>query len=211
MPPTATACSKAAWKKAYRTPTTCWRSWFKSNSFYARDSASKRPAGGRFALDKACPSPSKGFIAYGSDALPWLSASLTGQADYGFTVDWLANGTFDPKNDFRFTFNTGTQCRSPHAQNCHTLQLDATSIAQLVIDQTNNSRSQFAGLATLSLDGVATTNPFTVTGLDGDRLTPAQNDTFALAVYAPGADPAQAAPLYHGNVALDKGNAVKVQ
>ena len=36
-----------------------------------------------------------------------------------------------------------------------------------VIDQTNNSRARFQGLATVTVDGTTSTNPFTVEGVDG--------------------------------------------
>ena len=155
----------------------------------------------------------QGFgLVYGSDALPWLTATLSGQADYGFTVDWLGNGALDPHNDFHFEYDTGTQCQTPHPQNCHSVILDATSFAQLAIDQTNNSRARFQGTAAMVIDNsAATSNPFTIEGLDGDRLTPSVNDTFALKIFAVGANPNTATPIYHVNVTLDKGNAIKVR
>src|SRR5262249_47427300 len=115
------------------------------------------------------------------------------------------------RNDFMFTYNTGTQCRTPHPQNCHTFTVTATSFDWLIIDQTNSSRGRFQGTATVTADGVTTTNPFTMEGIDGDRLPPPHNHRLPLKIYAPGANPATATPLYQISGTLTKGNAVKIQ
>ena len=59
-----------------------------------------------------------------------------------------------------------------HPSNCHELNLNATTFVWLIVDQANNSRSRFHGTAAVTIDGVATSNVFTVEGIDGDRLTP---------------------------------------
>lgn len=147
---------------------------------------------------------------FNSDVLPGLvAAGQTDEADYGFTVDWK-NGVLDPANDFHFTYETG-KCNGAHPQNCHTFTLNATSFTWLAIDQTNNSRARFQGLATVIVDGTTTTNPFTVEGIDGNRLTPVVDDQFMLKIFSPGADPATATPLYHVTAALDKNNAVTIR
>lgn len=157
--------------------------------------------------------PGQGFVpAFGSDLLPGLvSAGQTDKADYGFTVDWTAGGAIDPASDFHFLYQTGSQCNSPHPQNCHDFRLDATGFSLLVIDQTGSSRARFQGMATTVVDGVTTSNPFTVEGIDGDRLTPAGNDMFTLKVYAVGADPTTATSIYQVTVSLANGNSVKVR
>ncbi|MGE5830208.1 MAG: beta strand repeat-containing protein [Micromonosporaceae bacterium] len=145
------------------------------------------------------------------DVLPGLtSVTQTEAADYGFTVDY-AGGVLDPHNDFMFTYNTGIQCNSPYGQNCHSFVLSATSFDWMIIDQTNSSRGRFQGVATVTVDGVSTTNPFTVQGIDGDRLTPAANDQFTLKIYAPGANPTTASPLYQVTGTLASGNSVRVR
>jgi hypothetical protein len=143
--------------------------------------------------------------------LPGLTQSRqTDAADYGFTVDYRS-GTLDPHNDFHFTYSTGTQCATPHPTNCHQLSLDATSFAWLGIDGTNNSHGRFQGTATVTVDGVTTTNTFTVDGVDGDRLTPASDDHITVKIYAPGADPTTAAPLYQASGSIGKGNAIRIR
>jgi hypothetical protein len=145
------------------------------------------------------------------DVLPGLaSAGQTDTADYGFTVDYN-NGALDPKNDFMVAYNTGTQCNTPHPQNCHSLMLSATGFEWMIIDQVNNSRGRFQGSATINVDGVTTTNPFTVEGIDGDRLTPATDDHFLLKIYAVGADPGTSPPIYQASGYLTKGNSVRVR
>jgi hypothetical protein len=145
------------------------------------------------------------------DILPGLSASgQTDAADYGFTVDYTG-GTLDPRNDFMLTYSPGLHCNTPHPQGCHTFSVTATGFAWLVIDQTNNSRARYQGTATVTVDGASTTNPFTVEGIDGDRLTPSTNDRFTLKVFAPGADVSTATPIYQVTASLARGNSVRVR
>ncbi len=147
----------------------------------------------------------------GGDILPGLvSGSQSDAADFGFTVQYK-NGVIDSKNDFIFNYLTGTNCGKPNAQNCHSLTLNATSFAWLVLDQTNNSRGSFQGTATVTVDGVTTSNPFTVEGIDGDRLSPSTNDHLLVRVFAPGADPSTATPIYQASGYIAKGNSIKVQ
>ncbi|WP_275413997.1 Ig-like domain-containing protein [Catellatospora chokoriensis] len=145
------------------------------------------------------------------DVLPGLvGPGQDDAADYGFTVEYR-NGALDPRNDFHFSYRTGTHCNKPNAANCHDLSLDATGFAWMVVDQTNNSRGRFQGTATVTVDGVTTTNPFTVEGVDGDRLTPATDDRFVLRIYAPGASPTGATALYQASGSLAKGNSIRIR
>src|SRR5262249_34271396 len=62
----------------------------------------------------------------GGDVLPGLiNSTQTDPVDYGFTVDYT-NGSLDPHDDFILTYQTGTQCNSPHPQNCHSFIVSAT-------------------------------------------------------------------------------------
>jgi hypothetical protein len=145
------------------------------------------------------------------DVLPGLtSPTQTDPVDYGFTVD-STNGTLDPRNDLMITYSTGSQCNTPHPQNCHTFTANATNFDWMIIDQTNNSRGRFQGTAAITIDGVSTTNPFTVEGIDGDRLTPATNDHIAIKIYACGANPTTANPIYQVSGTLARGNSVRVR
>jgi hypothetical protein len=145
------------------------------------------------------------------DILPGLTSSTqTDAADYGFTVQYK-NGALDSHNDFIFTYATGTHCNSPQAQNCHSFVVNATSFAWLVVNGTNNSNAQFQGVATVTVDGVTTTNAFTVSVIDGDKLNPTGNDYLLLKVYAPGADPATASSIYQASGFMPKGNSVTIK
>ena len=81
----------------------------------------------------------------------------------------------------------------------------------MIIDQTNNSRGRFQGTATVTIDGVSTTNPFILEGIDGDRLTPAADDHLLIKIYASGANPATGNPIYHVSGTLARGNSVRVR
>ena len=81
----------------------------------------------------------------------------------------------------------------------------------LIIDSTNNSHGRFQGTATVTVDGVTTTNPFVVDATDGDRLTPTTDDHITITIYAPGADPATTSPLYKASGSITKGNAVRIR
>jgi hypothetical protein len=145
------------------------------------------------------------------DILPGLNAAgQTDTAEYGMGVDYK-NGVLDPHNDFRFSYDTGTHCNTPSPVNCHTFELNATSFSWLLIDQTNDSRGRFQGSATVIIDGASSTHPFTVEGIDGQRLSPATSDYFVLKIYATGANPATASPIYRVSGYLNKQNAVEVR
>jgi virginiamycin B lyase len=145
------------------------------------------------------------------DVLPGLiSSTQTDAVDYGFTVEYK-NGVLDSHNDFMLTYSTGKNCGKSNAQNCHTFNLNASSFDWLIADQTSNSRGRFQGVATVTVDGATTTNPFTVEGVDGDLLTPATNDTLLLKVYATGANPLTDTPIYQISGSMARGTSVKIQ
>ena len=132
------------------------------------------------------------------DIMPGLvSTSQNDKADYGFTVAYR-NGVLDSHNDFHFDY----------AANGHTFALDATSFAWLVIDGTNNSRGSFQGVAHVTVDGITTVLTFTVTGIDGDRLTPASDDHLLLKIYT---DDSMVTVLYQASGSMAKGQSVTVK
>lgn len=148
---------------------------------------------------------------YGTDLLPGLiSATQNNKGKFGLLVVYRANGTINPnKSQFTFSYTTGTRCDRPNPNNCHVTNLVATTINWLVVNGTNdthNAMGTFQGTATFTLDGVTTTNPFRVTGLDGSLMTPLLPDRFGLQVFAPGADPNTATPLYEVDENLFRGN-----
>lgn len=146
-----------------------------------------------------------------SDVLPGLvSNTQTDAADYGISVAYK-NGVIDTRSAFNFTYTTGTNCKKANAINCHSFILNSTSIAWLALDMANNSRAIFQGVAAVVADGVTTTNTFTVEAIDGDLLTTSVNDSLVLKVYAPGADPNYATPLYQATGSMPKGNSVVIK
>jgi streptogramin lyase len=145
------------------------------------------------------------------DILPGLiSSAQTDAADYGFTVQYK-NGGLDPHNDFMFTYTTGTNCKKASAQNCHSFSLNTTGFDWLVVNGTNNSQGEFQGTATVTVDGVTTTNPFTVSGIDGSRLPQPTDNSLVVRVYAPGANPATATPIYQASGSMSSNNSVRIQ
>jgi hypothetical protein len=145
------------------------------------------------------------------DVLPGLvGTNQAYAADYGFTVSYTS-GSLATGNDFQFTYNTGDHCNTPNPSNCHSFSLNANSFAWLVVDQNHDSRARFHGVASVVVDGVTTTNPFTITAIDGDRVNATTDDNLVVQVFAPGADPATAQPLYKVSGFVAKGNGVKIR
>lgn len=141
------------------------------------------------------------------DVLPGLTQQgQTDSADYGFTVDYR-NGALDPRNDFHLTYATGARCSTPNPVNCHRLTVTANSFDWHVIDQDNDSRATFKGVATVTVDGDTTTNVFTVEAIDGDRLSPAADDHLVVTIYATGGN----VVLYRASGSLGDKNSVRVR
>jgi hypothetical protein len=134
------------------------------------------------------------------DVLPGLVSGTNVSADYGFTVQYK-NGALDSHNDFKFVYDA----------NGHSLSLDANTFDWFTVGGTNNSQGWFQGTATLVVDGVTTTNTFVVTGIDGSKLNPAQSNYLQLKIYAPGASPSAAAPLYQASGYVSSPPAVKIK
>jgi hypothetical protein len=134
------------------------------------------------------------------DVMPGLVSGATDAADYGFTVQYK-NGVLDTHNGFTFMYSTRG----------HSFSLNATGFDWMTTGSTNNSQGWFQGTATVTVDGVTTTNPFWVTGTDGGRLTPTVNDYLMLRVYSPGANPSTANPIYQASGSMASSNSVKIQ
>ncbi len=145
------------------------------------------------------------------DIMPGLiDSDQTDSADYGLSVQYK-NGAIDPKSDFQFSYKTGTNCNKPTAQNCHSFELNAASIAWMVMSGTNSSQGQIQGNANMNVDGVLTSNPFTVQAIDGNRLSPTQDDYVTLRVFAPGANPATDIPIYQASGYMNSGKSVEIK
>lgn len=75
-----------------------------------------------------------------------------------------------------------------------------------MIDGSNNSQGTAQGIATLTIDGVTTSNAFRLVGLDGALPSPQTSDSIAIEIFAPGDDPNTASPLYHISDTITKGS-----
>lgn len=95
-----------------------------------------------------------------------------------------------------------------YANNGHSLKLTSKSISQFFEFGSNNSSAGFTGTATLTVDGVTTTNPFSVVVVDGSQLNPKGNDQFGIYIWAVGANPSTSTPIYYLNKPLPNGNVV---
>jgi hypothetical protein len=146
------------------------------------------------------------------DVLPGLiSDTQTNKAKFGFNVKYNNQGAIHPNSDFQFSYETGTKCNKPaQAQNCHSLELNATSISWLTTQGPNHSTGTFQGSATLQLDGATSQVLFRLTGLDGERLNPTSEDHITLAIFAQNANPNTATPLYKVSADVQRGN-IKVR
>lgn len=134
------------------------------------------------------------------DVMPGLTSTSTDGADYGFTVQYKS-GVLDTHNGFTFKYATGS----------HTFSLTATSFDWMTTGGTNNSQGWFQGIAHVTVDGVTTSNPFWVTGTDGNRMTPTSSNYLQLKVYAPGANPSTATPIYQASGTMTSRSSVKIQ
>lgn len=143
------------------------------------------------------------------DVLPGLiNSGQEDKAKFGFNVRYTDDGSgIHPHSDFQFKYETGSKCNKPaQAVNCHSFELNATSIAWLVTEGVNDSTGLFQGTATLNVDGTATNVVFRLTGLDGERLDPTSQDRLTLKVYAAGDNPNNAASLYTVSAEVLRGN-----
>lgn len=143
----------------------------------------------------------------GGDVLPGLvGPGQTDRATFGFTVRYDNGGVVSAKSDAMLDYATGTSCHKPTAVNCHQLTLNATAVSWLYVDGINGSEAVFQGQASVTVDGVTTTNPFRITAVDGTRLDPVADDHLTVAVYPPGANPNADAPLYRLSEPVTRGN-----
>ena len=125
-----------------------------------------------------------GWIVPGSassdagDLLPGLDG--TSRANFGFVVKYASGASTVPGGSLQFTYSAGS------------LRLHSTAMDWLVV--TNENWAKFQGSATI--DGRSGVYPFRLAARDGDTAGGTQSDRLALSIYAPGADPSTAEPIY---------------
>lgn len=142
------------------------------------------------------------------DVLPGLvDDSQTDKAKFGFNVRYDTDGNIHRHSDFQFQYQTGTRCNKPAlAHNCHSFELNATSIAWLATQGTNDSTGTFQGTAKLEVDGAVSNVVYRIVGLDGERLDTTSGDHLTLKVYAQGTDPNTGSPIYQVGAEVLRGN-----
>jgi hypothetical protein len=141
------------------------------------------------------------------DALPGLiDPAQDDKATFGFNVRYNNQGQIQSNSDLQFNYRTGRRCNGSNPENCHNLSLNASTIAWFITQGENNSEGVFQGTGALLVDGVASTVPFKVTGLDGERLSTTSPDHFTLLIYAEGTNPAIDEPVYRVSAGINRGN-----
>jgi hypothetical protein len=141
------------------------------------------------------------------DVLPGLiSGTQNDTANFAFTAGYN-KGHISNNSKLRFSYSTGTDCKKATSVNCHNFELSSESITWLVTEGVNNSTAIFQGLATLEVDGVASTVLFRVAAVDGERLSATSADRLEIKVYNTGDDPNIDGPIYMFNAAeIERGN-----
>ncbi|MGH9857690.1 MAG: hypothetical protein ACRD4B_07600, partial [Acidobacteriota bacterium] len=136
-----------------------------------------------------------------------ISAGQADVAKFGFNVRYDNNGEIHSHSDFQFEYKTGTKCKkSDQAQNCHCFSLNATSIAWLTTQGTEDSTGIFQGTAMLSVDGANSEVVFRLTGVDGEKLDPTRSDYLTLMVYVADGNPNTSLPIYRVDGDVERGN-----
>lgn len=92
----------------------------------------------------------------------------------------------------------------------HVMTVASASLDQLYVFGDNNESAGIQGMATVTVDGVTTTNPFRVIATDNQHSRPKAKDQFGIFIWAPDADPNASQPLYYMNEPLTNGN-VKIK
>lgn len=147
------------------------------------------------------------------DVLPGLTTvNQADKAKFDFSVKYNNLGEIASNSNFQLAYNTGAHCNNPRkATNCHTFELNATSISWLTTIGSNSSVGIFQGIASLVVDGQNSTALFRVTAADGKRLSPISTDQFQVMVFEESANPNIDTPIYKINsVNITRGN-IKVQ
>jgi hypothetical protein len=127
----------------------------------------------------------------GNDVLPGLASGSTSKASFDFNLGY-PGGNFAVTRPLTLTFNAGG----------HNLFLSSTSIDWMVVSGENNSTGTFQGQADVSLDGVMSSQPFTVTATDGALTSPTSAGNFKLTVYA---NNSRSTTLYSISESLNRG------
>lgn len=147
--------------------------------------------------------PSGGFVTAtrmftpslaAGDILPGLTdQGQTTKANFGLTVKYQNGSLQGNNNDFMMDYKVGNGCQNPNS-NCTGINVDSTSIDWLILTD-NATKGTFQGTADVTVNSTTTTsNPYRVEIRNSDSLT--APNTIVVRVYAVGADPNTADPIY---------------
>jgi hypothetical protein len=135
----------------------------------------------------------------GHDSLPGIcEAAFAGQTTTAKADVNVQNKRQGPTGGVTFTYDAAG----------HTMSVTTKSISSFYVFGTNNASAAIQGTATVTVDGVTTTNPFRVIATDGKLLNPEASDHFGIFIWAPGANPNTDQPLYYMNQPLTNGNVI---
>ncbi len=133
------------------------------------------------------------------DVLPGICEAAFAGLPTSAKADVLIwNKDHDPKGIVMFSSEAAS----------HTLKLTSKAIARFYVFGTNNASAAAQGMATVTVDGVTTTNPFRVIATDGRLVSSKTKDQFGIFIWAPGANPNTDQPLYYMNEPLTNGNVI---
>ncbi len=127
-------------------------------------------------------------LTNGDNKLPWVTNPSIKPGKFAFSVRYGNDGTVTRQSDFQFAYKTGENCHKPAiTKDCHSVELNASRISWLTTGGSNQSYGVFHGEGVLRLDNQTQNISFTVHGVDGERLSPVDNDEFSLTIYPPDA------------------------
>lgn len=121
-----------------------------------------------------------------NNQLPGLGSSSFVLAQYNSNVNFNNNGVTNASSiNFTYYYGNSVLCAAiPTLSGCHKMTATVTgaNISSLVFSGTNNSTATVTGLMTVTIDGVATTNNFTLSATSASRAGSGSNN-FTLSIY----------------------------
>jgi|GEM_PF-3095699 len=137
------------------------------------------------------------------DVLPGLTTGQTTKASFGLSVKYKNGVLNGNNNDFMMDYEVGNNCNKPN-NTCQTFNVDSTAIDWLIVSSDAHTAT-VQGTAYVTVNGVVTSNPFRVEAADNVS----QHGHVLVKIYAAGANPNVATPLYQASGDVSQGN-VKV-
>lgn len=121
-----------------------------------------------------------------NNQLPGLGSSSFVLAQYNSNVNFNNSGVTSASSiNFTYYYGNSVLCAAaPTLPGCHKMTATVTgaNISSLVFSGANNSTAAVSGLMTVTIDGVATTNNFTLSATSASRVGSGSNN-FTLSIY----------------------------